>query len=50
MENAGYFFAVTGIIWAGVFGYLLYLMGRQNRLRQEIDTLKQLVAERTARK
>jgi len=42
----GYLLAVTGIVWAVVFGYVLFIMGKQKKLQQEIDTLKQLVEEK----
>jgi CcmD family protein len=42
----GYLLAVTGIVWAVVFGDVLFIMGRQKKLQQEIDTLKQLVEEK----
>ncbi len=41
MENAGYLFAAFAIIWAVVFGYVLFVFNRQRRLRREIDSLKE---------
>jgi CcmD family protein len=41
-----YFLAVAAIIWAVVFGYVLFIVDRQKKLRQEIETLKQLIAEK----
>ncbi|MDP2918634.1 MAG: CcmD family protein [Dehalococcoidia bacterium] len=41
-----YFLTATAIIWAVVFGYVLFIIGRQRKLRQEIESLKQLVAEK----
>lgn len=41
MENAGYLFAAYAVVWAGVFAYVLFLSGRQSRLRQEINSLKE---------
>ncbi len=46
MENAGYIFAAFTIIWAVVFGYVLYLFNRQRRLRWEIDSLKKASKEK----
>jgi len=43
----GYLVAVTAIVWAVIFGYVLFIMGRQRKLQQEIDTLKQVIAEKT---
>lgn len=40
MQNAGYLFAAFAIIWAIVFGYVLLLLNRQKRLKQEIEALK----------
>ena len=48
MENAGYLFAAYTVIWAVVFGYVFYLSNRQRRLRQEIDSLKELLEEKEA--
>ena len=41
MENAGYLFAAFIIIWAIVFGYVLVLVGRQRRLKRELESLKE---------
>ena len=46
MENAGYLFAAFGIIWAGVFGFVLALINRQSKLRREIESLKQALREK----
>lgn len=40
MENIGYLFAAFAIVWALVFGYVLLLLGRQRKLKREIDSLK----------
>jgi CcmD family protein len=40
MENAGYLFTAYTIIWAVVFGYVLFLVGRQRQLKRELDGLK----------
>lgn len=42
MENAGYLFASFTIIWALVFGYVLYLNNKQKNLKREIDLLKKV--------
>ena len=41
MQNAGYLFAAFSVVWAGVFIYVLFLSGRQAKLRQEINSLKE---------
>lgn len=46
MENGGYLFSAYGIVWAVVFGYVLSLLNRQRRLRQEIDSLKEALKEK----
>jgi CcmD family protein len=46
MENAGYLFAAYTIIWALVFGYVLFLVRRQVQIKREIDELKGKPAER----
>ena len=46
MENAGYIFAAFAIVWAVIFGYLLLLLNRQRKLRQEIDSLKKEFREK----
>ena len=43
MENAGYLFAAFTVIWAAVFGYVLFVFNRQRRLRREIDSLKEVL-------
>jgi CcmD family protein len=37
----GYLFAAYSIIWAVVFGYVLYLYLRQRKLLREIELLKE---------
>ncbi len=43
--NLPYLFAVFIITWAVFFGYVFVMSRRQNELRQEIDALKQRLAE-----
>lgn len=43
MENIGYLFAAFAIAWALVFGYVLLLLGRQRKLKRELDSLKEVV-------
>lgn len=42
MENIGYLFAAFAIAWALVFGYVLLLLGRQRKLKRELDSLKEV--------
>jgi CcmD family protein len=46
MENAGYVFAAFAVIWALVFGFLLFFVSRQRKLRQEIDSLRETIKEK----
>lgn len=48
MENAGYLFAAFGIVWAGLFGYVVLLVRRQKRLEREIDLLKKQAVTKEA--
>lgn len=46
MENSGYLLAAFIMAWAVVFGYVLLLLNRQRRLRQEINSLKEALGEK----
>lgn len=46
MENAGYLFAAYSIVWVVVFGFVLSLLNRQRRLRQEINALRKILKEK----
>ncbi len=46
MENAEYIFAAFTIVWAVVFGYVLFLLNKQRKLHREIDLLKEALKER----
>jgi CcmD family protein len=41
MENSGYLFAAYAIIWAVVFGYILFMQRKQKKLQQQINLLEQ---------
>jgi CcmD family protein len=45
MENLGYLMAAYTVIWAVVFGYLLYLRAKQGRLRRQIERLEKSLEE-----
>jgi len=47
VENLGYLFAVYTIVWAVMFGYVLILIRGQNKLRQEIQQLKDSIKEKS---
>ena len=40
MENLGYFLAAYAIIWAVIFGYLIYLQRKQKALQRQIIELQ----------
>ena len=46
MENAGFLFAAYAIVWLVFFIYLFTLLGKQKKLRREIDTLKDTLREK----
>lgn len=41
MENLGYLLAAYTIIWAVVFGYILFMQRKQRRLQRQIDMLQE---------
>ena len=41
MENLGYLFAAYTVIWAVVFGYVLFMQRKQRRLQRQIDLLQE---------
>ncbi len=45
MDNLGYLFAAFAIVWFGFFVYIWILFQRQNRLRRDIDLLKESIAK-----
>ncbi len=49
MDNFGYLFAVYSIVWLVLFGFVLSLINRQNKLRKEIDSLKATIVEKNAK-
>ena len=40
MENLGYLLAAYTLIWAVVFGYVLFMQRKQRRLQRQIDLLR----------
>ena len=46
MENAGYLFAAFTVVWAVLFGYVLFLLGKQRKLQEEINSLKETLKEK----
>jgi CcmD family protein len=47
-DNLGFLLTGAVLVWAGFFGYAFYV-GRKNReLRQELDEIKRMLAERQA--
>lgn len=43
MENAGYLFTAYTIIWAVVFGYVVFIQRKQSQLQRQIDLLQKSV-------
>ena len=41
MSNLGYLFAAFTVVWLVLFGYVLVLLNRQKKLRQEIQSLRE---------
>lgn len=41
MENLAYLFAAYAVIWAVVFGYILFIQRKQKKLKQQIDLLRE---------
>jgi CcmD family protein len=41
MENAGYFFAAFAIIWAVVFGYVLFLVNKQAKINRQVKAIEE---------
>jgi CcmD family protein len=39
MEYLGYLFAAYSVVWAVVFGYVLYMQRKQRRLQRQLDML-----------
>ncbi len=46
MENAEFLFTAYGVVWAVVFGYVLFLLSQQKKLRRDLDSLKEMIKER----
>lgn len=44
MENASYLLSAFIIIWAVVFGYIIFMQRKQRKLEREIEILKQSVS------
>ena len=41
MENSGFLFAAYTVIWAVVFGYVIFLVRKQAGLRRRLDSIKE---------
>ncbi len=41
MENLGYLLAAYTVIWAVVFGYILFMQRKQRRLQRQLDMLQE---------
>ena len=43
MENVSYLWAAYTVIWAVVFGYVLFMQRKQRRLQRQMDRLQESV-------
>jgi len=43
MDNMGYLFAAYTIIWAVVFGYVVFMQRKQRRLQRNMDLLRESI-------
>ena len=41
MEDIGYLLAAYTVVWAVVFGYVLFMQRKQRRLQRQIDILRE---------
>ncbi len=41
MDNLGYLCVAFTVVWVGLFAYVLVLVQRQQRIRRDIDWLKE---------
>ena len=46
MQSAGYLLTAYSVVWAILFGYVLYLLNNQKKLQQEINLLKESLKEK----
>jgi CcmD family protein len=49
MENLGYLLAAYTIIWAVVFGYVLFMQRKQRSLQRQIDMLQESMQKQNSR-
>ena len=48
MENLSYLLAAYTVIWAVVFGYVLFMQRKQRRLQRQINRLQESVDKSVA--
>jgi CcmD family protein len=41
MDNAGYIFAAFGVIWAVVFGYVLFLVNKAAKISRQAKAIEE---------
>ena len=49
MENFGYLFAAYTVIWAVVFGFVLFMQRKQKQLEHQIKLLQEPAGKRKTR-
>jgi len=50
MEDFWYIFAAFGFVWVLVFGFVLFLVIKQNKLQKDLDSIKGRLTESEKRK
>lgn len=45
LNQMGYLWAVTAVVWIGTLLYIVSLVRRQQRLQRELDQMEKMVAE-----
>ncbi len=40
MENAAYLLSAFAVIWAVIFGYIVFMQRKQRKLERELEVLK----------
>jgi CcmD family protein len=46
MDNAGYIFTAFGLVWAVVFGYVLYLVNKSAKISRRLKAIEEARARR----
>jgi CcmD family protein len=49
MENGGFLFAAYAVVWAVLFGYVLFLGNRQDKAKRELEQLKEMLKDKSGK-